>query len=434
MSPALGVTERVARTERIIAYIRAGVVAFNVATYLTLAPTSSRHDLALVVCAGAVFYTIGMLYWRPAADSQTMLAATTGTVVDTLLIGVWIFATGGFASPYFPVLYAEAAATVGRFGPVKGALSGVGSAIVYYLASAIDGSVAAYPMSVRIAYIFVIVAFVGYVVDVAARSERHTSAAEAEAEGLRELDRLRSSFVTHISHELRTPLTAIRGAAVTLNSKADGLAAGESDVLVGMIDRQSARLARLIEDIIDVGLVEHGKLVARVATADAIQIARQVAEDVSASTGHPIVVETGDVDRSYRIVCDEGKIANAIRKVVENAIKFSPAEEPVRITVEDGAGDVRILVRDKGIGVAPEYHSRIFESFYQVDPTHTQATPGTGIGLSVARAILKLHGGDIEVSSAVGQGSVFTLRIPREGRGRTRIEGDDPAEDSPQPV
>lgn len=415
MSPALAEVERIARTERFISFIRAAVVAFNVITYLAFAGAAGtpRYGLALIVCAGASVYTIVMLAWRPHGESKTLLAAATGTVVDTFLIGVWLYATGGFESPYFPILYAETAATVGRFGVRLGAASALVASGMYYLVASFDSTpVPAYPISVRIAYLYVIVAFVGYVVEIARRSERYTAAAEAETEALREMDRLRSIFVAHISHELRTPLTAVRGAAITLNGKATELDSDEAGVLIEMIDRQSLRLSSLIEDIIEVGLIEEGRLTPRMSAIDLGDLVRGVVQTAD-RRGHEIVL--AEVQEPIRVVCDGPKLAGALTKVLDNAVKFSDTGEMVSVWLEDRSDHVRICVRDRGIGVAPEHKARIFESFFQVDPTMSRATPGTGIGLSIARAVMESHGGSIEVSSD-GTGSTFVLRLPRNGR------------------
>jgi signal transduction histidine kinase len=414
LSPVLGRAERIARTERVISFIRSGVVTFNVTAYLWLAPTdATRRSLALSVSVLAVIYTAAMLAWRPQQERQTIAAATTGTVVDNLLIGIWIYTTGGFESPFFPVFYAEAAATVGRFGFLTGALSGGASAVIYLIVVAIDGEIPGYPMLVRIGYIAVIVAFVGYVVEVARRSERDAATAEAEAQALREVDELRSIFVTNISHELRTPLTAIRGAAVTLNDKVGGLDVEEERTLVEMIDRQSERLSRLVDDIVDVGLLERDQIRMNKDLTEAVALARSVVEEMAAVVAQPVSLES-DAE-GIPLVCDAPKIANALRKLIDNAAKFSPPGTAIRVSIHEGSDDVCIFVIDGGIGIAPEHQEKVFDNFYQVDPSHTRAAEGTGVGLTIARSLVRLHGGDINVESQLGHGSTFGLRIPKTG-------------------
>jgi len=412
LSPTLGRTERIARTERVISYIRSAVVAFNVIAYLWFAPTgAARHDLAIVVSVLATGYAIAMLVWRPKRARETLAASATGTVLDNLLIGVWIYATGGFSSPYFPLFYAEAAATVGRFGFLAGAFSGVASAVIYLFVAALDGGIPGYPMLIRLAYIGVIVAFVGYVVESARHSERDAATAEAEAAALREVDELRSIFVTNISHELRTPLTAIRGAAVTLNGKVGNLDEAEERTLVEMIDRQSEKLSRLIDDIVDVGLIERGQIRANLSMTDAIDVTRRVIDQIAPLLSQQVSLES-NVDR-ITLQCDGPKIANALRKLIENAGKFSPPSSAIRVSVHDGPEDVRFFVIDEGMGIADEHRNMIFESFYQVDPSHTRAAEGTGVGLSIARTLVRLHGGDINLESELGRGSTFVMRIPK---------------------
>ena len=260
MSPALAANERIQKTERIIAYIRAFVVVFNSITYLVFAPDGDRSPFALAIIVAALVYSVAAFFLEPPDIEHSYTAAFINTLLDNALIVLWLAATGGADSPYYPLLYAEAAATVGRFGPRMGTLAAVCSASLYLIVVQLDGGLPAYDLLARIAYLFVIVAFVSYVADVAARSEREAVEAEARAESYKELDRLRATFVTNISHELRTPLTAIRGASSTLLRRRDSLGEPETVVLMEMIERQSQHLGNLIQDIIDVGLTHEGKV------------------------------------------------------------------------------------------------------------------------------------------------------------------------------
>lgn len=424
MSPSIGSSERLRRTERVISFIRLAVVLFNVATYQLMAPESDRRGLANAICVIASIYAIATILYRPTKE-RSYAAAYTNTVLDNLFIGIWLYSTDGFASPFYPLFYAEAAASVGRFGPVAGNLSAAASASIYAVVVGIDGFAGVgYELSVRIAYIFVVSAFVSYVVEIARRSEREAAEAEREAAAYMELDRLRSTFVTNISHELRTPLTAIRGAASTLARR--DLPEPERSTLIEMIDRQSERLAGLVQDIIDIGLAEQGKLVPRFARVDLNLVVQREVEEARDRTERGIDLKVPE--EASLAYCDGSKIGNALSKVLDNALKFSDPDSPVLVAVEADGQKIRLTVTDKGIGIAPSDVEHIFDRFHQLDPSHTRSAGGTGVGLSIAKAIVDLHGGDVEVKSQPGSGTIVTIAIPRDA---AQLELDQMLKDSP---
>lgn len=408
MTPIQNPKARLQRAERVIAHIRAGVIAFNVVTYLLLAP-GEPSTFAVVVSALAVVYAIGTLLWHPSQDSVLSGAVATMTI-DNILIAVWLLATGGFDSPYYPLFYAEAAASIGRFGTKLGGASAVGSALLYVGVAVIDSPVSVFALSVRIAYVFFISAFVAYIFEEARASERDAAGAEQEARAYAELDRMRSTFVTNISHELRTPLTAIRGAAATLWQRGEALSAGQVNTLLEMIDRQSEHLSGLVQDIIDVGLEDQGALLLMLQTEDLTSVVEGEADRARAKGARSIVVEIPAPP--VRAQCDARKIGNALRKLLDNAIKFSPPGSEIVVRMKADDNEVRIEVEDHGIGVDEASQHRIFDRFYQADPSHTRSADGAGVGLTLVRTIMNLHGGEVSFSSTPGQGSVFVLRFP----------------------
>lgn len=409
MTPIQDPKARLQRAERVIAHIRAGVIAFNVVTYLLLAP-GKPSAAALVVSALASVYAIATLVWHPGPDSVLSGAVATMTI-DNILIAVWLLATGGFDSPYYPLFYAEAAASVGRFGTRLGGMSALGSAGLYIGVAVVDAPVQAYPLSVRIAYVFVIAAFVAYVFEEARSSERDMAHAEEEARAYAELDRLRSTFVTNISHELRTPLTAIRGAAATIWQRGDALSSQQVKVLVEMIDRQSEHLSGLVQDIIDLGLEDRGALLLMLQMEDLSAMVEAEVERARTKGDRTITLEAPA--EPVRAQCDARKVGNALRKLLDNAVKFSPPGSEIIVRIQGDEQDVRIEVQDRGIGIDETYLPRVFERFYQGDPSHTRSVDGTGVGLSLVKTIMNLHGGDVLVESKLGEGSTFALCFPK---------------------
>jgi len=285
VSRALAASERIQRTERIISYIRASVVVFNSVVYLAFGPDGDRQPFAVAVIIVALAYSAVTLFLEPKDVELSYATAFVNMLLDIVLIILWVWATGGPASPFYVLLYAEAAATVGRFGPRVGFLAAVCSSGLYLALVELDGGLSAYHLLTRIAYIFVIVAFVAYVADVAARSEREAVEADARARSLEELDRLRATFVTNISHELRTPLTAIRGASSTLLRRRESLGDEETVALLDMMERQSMHLGTLIQDIIDAGLGLDGSVLSKAPVAAEMTGHQMTARDESESTG-----------------------------------------------------------------------------------------------------------------------------------------------------
>lgn len=406
---------RTQETERVISYIRLAVVVFNTVTYLALGSgPEARRGFAIAIILAAALYSVAALVWTPSSLERSLVAPIVDTVLDNVVIGLWLYATGGFASPFFPLLYAEAAATVGRFGVVIGAGISVLSAAMYVLVALGGGSSSpAYDLVVRVDYVFVIVAFVGYVVEASRRNERVAAEAETRADALNELNQLKSNFVSTISHELRTPLTAIRGAATTLTRNRARFDDSQEDALLGMIDRQSQHLSRLVQDLIDVSLVDRKKLMTQVETVNIAQLVQTEIAGCSSLGTHDISVSLPN--DGLVIVCDRKKVARAVNALLDNAMKFSKQGSSIQVEVRDEGSDVAIAVEDAGVGVGPEQQSLIFDRFYQVDSSPTRAAEGAGIGLAVAQELVRLHGGSISVKSEPGNGSRFTIRLPKSG-------------------
>jgi len=411
LSPALEWGERLRRTERFISFIRLAVIVFNSILYLSIAPSRAHHGLAVAIIAVAFVYALVTVFWNPEQLNPTVMPVFT-MVADNILIALWLYATGGFDSPFFPLFYAEAAASVGRFGWRIGTLSAVGSGVLYLAVLMIDGSGPAYDVITRIAYIFVITAFVGYVVEVARAVEREASATEAAAEAYAELSHLKASFVSTISHELRTPLTTIKGATTTLlrdDSKFDDTQARS---LLEMVERQSEHLGKLIQDLIDVATLEQGEIDFFFEWCDIQEMVATEIDRTKVRSNREIPVQVAP--GVGQVKCDQALISRVFRNLLDNALKFSPAPSSVRVEISQSDGHVHVDVIDMGIGVDPSEHERIFDRFYQVDGSLTRRAQGAGIGLNIARELVRLHRGDIRVSSELGEGARFRVSLPRD--------------------
>lgn len=242
----------------------------------------------------------------------------------------------------------------------------------------------------------------------------------------RQLDRLRTHFVSDVSHELRTPLTAIKGFVETLQ---DG-AAEEPDVrdrFLGTIAGETERLIRLTNDLLLLTRSDAGRLDLRLAPTDLAAAARQAVaalEAQAAEKGLDVTVDTpGDLPS---VAADADRMHQVLVNLLDNGIKFTPAGGRIVLSLRSGEGEVVCAVSDSGPGIPATELPHLFERFYRGDPSRVRGEgQGAGLGLAIARAIVEAHGGRIWAESAPGRGAKITLTLPVDkAHGFTRIEAD----------
>ena len=230
---------------------------------------------------------------------------------------------------------------------------------------------------------------------------------------LLELDKLRSAVLSNVSHELRTPLTGILGSAQNLrDGLAGGLTTAQQDY-VGMIEKDSGRLIRVVNELLEWGRLQSGHIELHRSLvplqpmlAEVGMLLRHVADRKGVRLSMP------GSESTVRVQADADKLKQIVINLVDNAVKFSPPELGVDVRVETSPQAVRILVEDQGPGVPPEDRPHLFERFYRGHGAHASA--GSGLGLAIAKNLARLHGGDITVHSGPAQGSVFVLSLPME--------------------
>ena len=239
-------------------------------------------------------------------------------------------------------------------------------------------------------------------------------------EKLKELDRLKSRFFANISHELRTPLTLILAPLSELGATVSGT---EAQQQVRVIRRNAERLLGLINDLLDLSRLDAGGLRLNLAEMDVRSVAASVHENstpAAISAGIELKI-TSDVP-SQLIWGDAHRLEIVLTNLVSNALKFTPSGGRVEIRVGDRDDGVEIVVEDTGIGIPEEDLPRVFERFFQVSPTDRRREGGVGIGLALAKELVELHGGAIDVRSrGRGEGTTFEILLPF-GRGHIRPE------------
>ena len=250
--------------------------------------------------------------------------------------------------------------------------------------------------------------------DVSARKRAEAvqaAAFEAEREAarqLREVDRMRSDFLSTVSHELRTPLTAIRGFADLLVEQWDATPPEQRLAHVGRIAAAGLRLDRLIQDLLDFTRLERGHLAIDVKAMDLRTLVEESVRQLAvALEQHRVEV---DVPAGLVALVDESAIARVLANLLTNAAKFSPAASTITITGADGGDRVVLRVRDEGDGIDPSEQQCVFERFYRVEGNGAHR-PGTGVGLAIVKEFTEAQGGEVALSSTPGEGSEFTLRL-----------------------
>jgi signal transduction histidine kinase len=232
----------------------------------------------------------------------------------------------------------------------------------------------------------------------------------AEA-GLKEADRRKNEFLAMLAHELRNPLAPIRNALQILQLESGN----ETVQLVSeTFERQVGQLVRMVDDLLDVNRITRGKIdlrIERVELAPVIQHAVEAVRPMCENRGHQLSVVIPK--QAVYLDADPARMAQVLSNLLNNACKFTPNGGRITLAAEQQAENVVIRIEDNGIGIATEQLPRIFEMFTQVDTSLERSVSGLGIGLTLVKNLVEMHGGTVEAhSEGVGRGSEFVVRLP----------------------
>lgn len=225
-------------------------------------------------------------------------------------------------------------------------------------------------------------------------------------------ERIKKEFVSTVSHELRTPLTSIRGSLGLIAGGVAGKLPDQAAKLIEVAHRNSERLVRLINDILDIEKLESGKMQLDLKQQALLPIAKQA---IDANRGYAremgVTIELDEAASDIPVRIDADRFIQVLTNLLANAAKFSPAGDRVRVAINLTDDAVRISVSDNGPGIPPDFHHRIFEKFSQADSSDTRQKGGTGLGLAISKSLVESMGGEIGFESA-STGTTFWVSLP----------------------
>lgn len=231
----------------------------------------------------------------------------------------------------------------------------------------------------------------------------------------KKVDTMKREFISTVSHELRTPLTSIRGSLGLVVNGAAGALPDKAQALLEIANKNTERLVRLINDILDIEKIEAGKMdfvFKNLSLNEVIQAGLEANQGFAGQYRVNLHFQADEQD--YRINGDQERLLQVLNNLLSNACKYSPQGGTVRVSVKPLDKQVRIEVRDEGEGIPENFRERLFDKFAQADSSDTRQKGGTGLGLSISKAIVEQHGGRIGVEEAQAEGGTcFYFELPR---------------------
>ncbi|RPI15724.1 MAG: sensor histidine kinase, partial [Acidobacteriales bacterium] len=243
-------------------------------------------------------------------------------------------------------------------------------------------------------------------------AQAHAEEAAGKAEAARQSEEMKSAMLDALAHEFKTPLTAIKAAVSSLLS--DNSASPAHKELLQVAEEEADRLTWLVNESVQVARIEAGRMELR---KQPQAIAPLIHEVLGRMTGalESRIVEVRTSNDLPPVPADRELLLIVLRQLLDNAAKYSPPGSPIVVGASEEKGAVVVTVTDRGPGIPQADLNRVFEKFYR-GPHARQSVPGTGMGLAIAREIVRGHGGELKVVSCSGQGSEFSFALPLTGQ------------------
>ncbi len=230
------------------------------------------------------------------------------------------------------------------------------------------------------------------------------------ADNLSRLEQLRRNLVSDVAHELRTPLSSLRG---YLEAIQDGLLEPKP-AIVNSLHEEVMLLSRLVDDLQELALAEAGQIQLKSQPVDMGMMVEKALHSLQPITEKKgISISVSIPDKLPALDADPARLKQILSNLLNNAVLYTPENGSIEVKAWAINEDIIVSVKDSGVGIAPEHLSFVFERFYRVDESRTRATGGAGLGLAIVKQLVQAHGGEVNVSSKLGEGTTFTLRLPQ---------------------
>lgn len=340
------------------------------------------------------------------------------TGLDIAVATALVYLTGGFASSFSLTFYVVVIASSLRFG-IAGSVGCATVVSLCYIAAgmAVSRKLPNYDVFASHIFLYFVVALATGLLarelaGARARQLAHTYDLEHAAfMELREVDRLKTDFIMLASHELRTPLAKIKAWLMLMQDAGDRLPLDAQREASEVLRSETEALARLTDNLLCIAQLEAGEIRLKTGPVDLDEVVEQVlARFVEAADRKRFQITIADDAR--RVLADHERLALVLACLVDNALKFSPGDEPVRLGAQREGRGVRVDVRDNGRRLADDQIDRIFNSFYQVESPLTRQRGGCGVGLYLARQLTERMGGHIWVDNRASRGNTFSVSLP----------------------
>jgi signal transduction histidine kinase len=229
---------------------------------------------------------------------------------------------------------------------------------------------------------------------------------------LRQINEYKAAMMRQISHELRTPLQTILSAQYILTEQKLGRLNPEQLRILGSLRGNVDKLIKFTNAFLDIAKIEAGKMEYELVLADLLSIVAAAVEDAQVLAERKNIRISVSASPIPYVMADVEKLSQVFSNLISNAIKYTEKEGKITVTVEHHGNGARVSVADTGVGIAPEDLPKIFVKFYQASNASKVATKGTGLGLALVKAFVEGHGGEVSVTSTVGEGSTFCVDLP----------------------
>ncbi|MCZ6539277.1 MAG: ATP-binding protein [Chloroflexi bacterium] len=247
--------------------------------------------------------------------------------------------------------------------------------------------------------------------ELAESREKH-SLLEAKSAELERINDAKSKFLAMVSHELRTPLTAISAYTDIIGRNRAGNLFDKQVTQIGVIRRNATQLNKLISDLLDISQIESSAFSLTKVKFDLGEMVLELVESLGPLVANKEQQISADVTEGVQLTADKERLTQVVSNLVENAVKYSPVGADISIETSLVDGEAEIVVTDNGFGISKEDQDRIFETFFRSRTKENWEVPGTGLGLSLVKRIVTMHGGIVSLDSELGVGTSFTILLP----------------------